>query len=308
MRDRITVDYPEAVINLKTIDGLDYIKKDSKGLKIGALAKLADVAKSPDSKGRVQAPRGGGLFGGEPPREEHGHRGRQPRPGRTLLVLPVSPTTSAAPSSASGRGARSAAPCRATTGITPSSALRRSTSTPAPSHCPVKTNIPSYLSKVRKGDFGGGRPDPDGVQPPRSHDGKDLPRLLRTRVQPERVRRGRGDPVHRTRRGRLRPRERRQLLRAALEGDGQEGRHRRLGPGRACRRILPEDGPATGLPCTRGMAEAGGMLRYSIPPYRLPKDVVKKQIKALEGMGIVFKLGVEVGTGDRRSPISREAV
>ena len=26
MRDRITVDYPEAVINLKTIEGLDYIK------------------------------------------------------------------------------------------------------------------------------------------------------------------------------------------------------------------------------------------------------------------------------------------
>ena len=50
MRDRITVDYPEAVINLKRIEGLDQIKTDSKGIRIGALAKLADVANSPDVK------------------------------------------------------------------------------------------------------------------------------------------------------------------------------------------------------------------------------------------------------------------
>ena len=43
------------------------------------------------------------------------------------------------------------------------------------------------------------------------------------------------------------------------------------------------------------LTEPGGMLRYSIPPFRLPKDVLKKQIEALEGMGITFELGVEVG-------------
>ena len=37
------------------------------------------------------------------------------------------------------------------------------------------------------------------------------------------------------------------------------------------------------------------MLLYSIPPYRLPKDVVRRQIQALEGMGIKFKVGVNVG-------------
>ncbi len=40
-------DYPEAVINIKTIRGLDYIKEDSKALRIGALAKLSDLVKSP---------------------------------------------------------------------------------------------------------------------------------------------------------------------------------------------------------------------------------------------------------------------
>lgn len=43
------------------------------------------------------------------------------------------------------------------------------------------------------------------------------------------------------------------------------------------------------------MPEAGGMLRYSIPEYRLPKEVVLAQVKALEGMGIKFKLGTDIG-------------
>ena len=43
------------------------------------------------------------------------------------------------------------------------------------------------------------------------------------------------------------------------------------------------------------LPEAGGMLLYSIPPYRLPKDIVRKQIQALKGMGIKFEVGVNVG-------------
>jgi NADPH-dependent glutamate synthase beta subunit-like oxidoreductase/CO/xanthine dehydrogenase FAD-binding subunit len=34
--------------------------------------------------------------------------------------------------------------------------------------------------------------------------------------------------------------------------------------------------------------QAGGLLTYGIPPYRLPKDIVQKQINALENMGITI--------------------
>jgi NADPH-dependent glutamate synthase beta subunit-like oxidoreductase/CO/xanthine dehydrogenase FAD-binding subunit len=44
------------------------------------------------------------------------------------------------------------------------------------------------------------------------------------------------------------------------------------------------------------MPEAGGMLTYSIPAYRLPKAVVRAQIAALESTGIRFELGVAVGS------------
>ena len=43
------------------------------------------------------------------------------------------------------------------------------------------------------------------------------------------------------------------------------------------------------------LPEAGGMLLYSIPSYRLPKDVVRKQVRALEGMGVKFQVGITVG-------------
>ena len=52
LKDRILRDYPEAVINIKTISGLDYVREDSKGLKIGALSNLAGIAKSPGVRER----------------------------------------------------------------------------------------------------------------------------------------------------------------------------------------------------------------------------------------------------------------
>jgi NADPH-dependent glutamate synthase beta subunit-like oxidoreductase/CO/xanthine dehydrogenase FAD-binding subunit len=43
------------------------------------------------------------------------------------------------------------------------------------------------------------------------------------------------------------------------------------------------------------MPVAGGMLKYSIPEYRLPKAVVQAQVDALKGMGIQFELGHGIG-------------
>jgi 2-oxoacid:acceptor oxidoreductase gamma subunit (pyruvate/2-ketoisovalerate family) len=41
--------------------------------------------------------------------------------------------------------------------------------------------------------------------------------------------------------------------------------------------------------------EAGGVLRYGIPPYRLPKDIVAKEIGRLDGLGVQWHLGRTVG-------------
>jgi len=47
LKDRILPDYPEAVINIKTIPGLDTIEEDADRIRIGALATLAGISSSP---------------------------------------------------------------------------------------------------------------------------------------------------------------------------------------------------------------------------------------------------------------------
>ena len=42
--------------------------------------------------------------------------------------------------------------------------------------------------------------------------------------------------------------------------------------------------------------EAGGCLSYAIPGYRLPKEIVRRFVGALEHMGVAFRCGCSVGT------------
>lgn len=47
LKDEFLPVCPEAIVNIKTITGLDYIREDEGVLRIGALARLADIANSP---------------------------------------------------------------------------------------------------------------------------------------------------------------------------------------------------------------------------------------------------------------------
>jgi xanthine dehydrogenase YagS FAD-binding subunit len=55
MKDEILPKYPEALINIKTIPGLDFFKEEAGMLKIGALAKLEDIGKEPLIKEKYAA-------------------------------------------------------------------------------------------------------------------------------------------------------------------------------------------------------------------------------------------------------------
>jgi xanthine dehydrogenase YagS FAD-binding subunit len=47
MKDSILPVYPEAVVNIKTIAGLDFLKEEASVLRIGALTRLEDIAREP---------------------------------------------------------------------------------------------------------------------------------------------------------------------------------------------------------------------------------------------------------------------
>ena len=55
MKDRILPGYPEALVNIKTIPGLDSIKEEEGVLKIGPLAILEDIAQNPIVKSKYSA-------------------------------------------------------------------------------------------------------------------------------------------------------------------------------------------------------------------------------------------------------------
>jgi xanthine dehydrogenase YagS FAD-binding subunit len=55
MKDSILPAYPEALINIKTIPGMSYIKEEGGMLKIGPLTLLADIAASPVVKSKYAA-------------------------------------------------------------------------------------------------------------------------------------------------------------------------------------------------------------------------------------------------------------
>lgn len=47
LKDRVLMPYPEALVNIKTIPDMGYIRQESGSLRIGALAKLCQIATSP---------------------------------------------------------------------------------------------------------------------------------------------------------------------------------------------------------------------------------------------------------------------
>ncbi len=55
LKDNILPEYVEVVVNLKTIEGLDYIKEESGVLKIGALTRLEDIAENETVKSKYTA-------------------------------------------------------------------------------------------------------------------------------------------------------------------------------------------------------------------------------------------------------------
>ena len=47
--------------------------------------------------------------------------------------------------------------------------------------------------------------------------------------------------------------------------------------------------------CYESRPAAGGMLRYALPEYRLPKKVLDREIEIIERLGVEFRFGVSVG-------------
>lgn len=89
LKHKLEPDYPETIVNIKSIDGLDRIEEDEDGLKIGATAKLCDIASSPLIREEYGALADAARSVATPDPQLSHHR-RQSLSGSPVLVLPLS--------------------------------------------------------------------------------------------------------------------------------------------------------------------------------------------------------------------------
>ncbi|HVP77285.1 MAG TPA: FAD binding domain-containing protein [Thermodesulfobacteriota bacterium] len=286
-------DYPQAVINIKTIPGLDYIKEEKGVLKIGALTKLSDIIKSPllrsNAKALVEATRSvatpqirnSATLGGNLCQDVRCWYYRYPHQiGGPIVCL--------------RKGGKI---CNALAGDNRYHSIFGGSGVvvyPCASNCPANTDIPSYLRRVKNGDLLEaariilnfnpipaitGRVCPTLCEPECNRREFDEPVAIRC------IERSLGDTILERMTEVFTPPETKSGKRIAIIGSGPAGL--------AAAYYLRKSGHLVTV--YERLPEAGGMLLYSIPPYRLPKDVVRKQIQALKGMGIKFEVGVHVG-------------
>jgi NADPH-dependent glutamate synthase beta subunit-like oxidoreductase len=287
------LDYPEAVINIKTISGLDYIKKENGTLKIGALTKLSDIARSPLLENRYKALveavhsvatpqiRNTATIGGNLCQDVRCWYYRYPfQIGGRIVCL--------------RKGGRI---CNALTGDHRYHSIfgaARVAVYPCVSNCPANTEIPSVLKKVKSGDLMDAARTLMQFNPIPAITGRVCPIFC----EPECHRKEFDDPVA------VRCVERflgdtalEKMIDFFARPKVRSGKNIAVigsGPaGMVVAYYLRRSGHSVTV--FERMSEPGGMLLYAIPPYRLPKDVVRKQIQALKGMGIKFEVGVNIG-------------
>ena len=75
-------------------------------------------------------------------------------------------------------------------------------------------------------------------------------------------------------------------VRSSGDLDGQAGADRRRGAERALRRLAPRAPRSRGRDPRRWAPMAGGMMRFGIPTYRLPREVLDAEIRRIEALGV----------------------
>jgi len=293
LKDRILLDYPETVINIKTIPNLNYIREDGGVLKIGALANLETVAQSTvvrekykllaDAAGAVATPqvRRMGTIGGNLCQDVRCWYYRYPHDvgGRIMCYLK------------GGKG------CYALTRENQYHSIfggLRDVMPPCSLACPGGVNIPLYLSKIREGDLHEAARVLLDTNPIPSVTGRVCPHFCEQdcnrgdfdeSVSIRDIERFMGDYILENADEIIRPPETSTGKSVAIVGSGPAGL--------ATAYYLRMAGHSVTV-FERG-EEAGGMLTYVIPAYRLPKDVVRRVVKTIENTGVEFKTKVDIG-------------
>jgi NADPH-dependent glutamate synthase beta subunit-like oxidoreductase/CO/xanthine dehydrogenase FAD-binding subunit len=290
MRFEVLRDYPEVVINLKTIPGLDYIKEEDGLLKIGAMTRLRDIANNSTAKNQYAALSEAASRTASPAVREMGTIG-----GNICQLIRCWYFRKEDNRFDCIR--KGGAMCHAMVGDNRYHSIFgavRVGPPPCSSNCLAGNDIPSYLSSIREGDL------PEAAQillnsnPLASITGRVCPHKceqdcnrgeLDESLSIRSIERFVGDYILENAGRMFTSPKNETKKKVAIVGSGPAG----LSAAYYLRKLGHR------VTVFESMEEAGGVLTYGIPPYRLQKDVVKRQIKAIESTGVQFKLKVNIG-------------
>jgi NADPH-dependent glutamate synthase beta subunit-like oxidoreductase len=292
LKDEVRPQYPKLLIDLKPIAGLAYLREEARGLKVGALTKLSTLAKDRVVKERYPLLAEAARAVGSPQIRNMGTLGgnlcQEPRcwyyraPENRFHCLRKG-------------GER----CGALLGDNRFHSIFGAARVGKPAcaaSCPAQVDIPAYLAQIRAKDLAAAARIVLERNPMPAVTGRVCPHFCELHcnrgdfdqaVSVRAIERQVGDFVLENAARFFKPPRRETRKKVAVVGAGPAGLAAAYYLRQAGHRVTVFDREP----------EAGGMLRYGIPAYRLPKEVVRALTSAYESTGIEFCLGARVGRG-----------
>lgn len=285
--------YPSKVVSLHDVKGADYIRSEEDSVKIGALTTLNEMETSDAFDGGLEAVREAAHSVASPLIRNRGTIGGN-------LCQDVRCWFYRVPDQTGGildcmrKGGKQ---CYAIYGDNRYHSVfggMKVHATPCSSECPAGTDVPGYLDKLRKGDYDGAAKIILRYNPMPMLTSRICPHPCQDKcnqcehgdsVNIHGMERSLGDYILAHADEYYKAPEKSTGKKAAVIGAGPGGLAAAFYLRQAGNEVTVYD----------RMEKAGGVLYYGIPHYRLPKHYVEDFTNALAGMGIEFRMGVNVG-------------
>ena len=290
LKDNITPEYPRTVINLKTIPGLDYIKEEDGTLKIGATTRLADIGRSELVRKAAPALAEAADATATPNIREMGTL------GGNIAQLPRCWYFRKLENRfyCDRKGGNT---CYAIQGDNRFHSIfggLKPHASPCTQECPAGTDIPAYMAELRKGNWDAAARIILQANPLPMFTARICPHPCQDKCN--QCEYGDGVNIHAVERSLADYiMEHADVYYAAPEKEtGKKVAIIGGGPGGlTAAYYLRRAGHSVTV--YERQEKIGGVMRYGVPHYRLPKDVVDFVVDAFTKMGVEFKTGVTVG-------------
>ena len=290
LKDNISPEYPRTVINLKTIPGLDYIKEEDGVLKIGATTRLADIGRSELVKKAAPALAEAADATATPNIREMGTL------GGNIAQLPRCWYFRKLENRfyCDRKGGNT---CYAIQGDNRYHSIfggLKPHASPCTQECPAGTDIPAYMAELRKGNWDAAAEIILKANPLPMFTARICPHPCQDKCN--QCEYGDGVNIHAVERS---------LADYIME---HADKYYAAPAKETGKKVAIIGGGPGGLTAAYYLRKAGhsvtvferqekigGVMRYGVPHYRLPKDIVDFVVDAFTKMGIEFKTGVTVG-------------